>query len=150
MEPQGFAKGQSARRKGVRRGHILMNYLNTPRQHLNLSGFGSGACDRESCYCPWDPATPAYQTYSTVCRAVFIFPDRQETGQKCHFLASFSLWDTHLPHGPRWKWEAKHLQIRAISWLSGSLLDSFKCEEGPVFRAAKHKNVNTLQLCTSG
>lgn len=30
MEPQGFAKGQAARRKGVRRGHILMNYRTHP------------------------------------------------------------------------------------------------------------------------
>lgn len=159
MEPQGFAKGQAARRKGVRRGHVLMNYPKTPRLHLNLFGFGGRACARESCWCPWDPATPTYQTYSTVCSAVFIFSDRQETGQKCNFLAFRS--EMYIYHMVRGGSEIqtgiqglnltpKRLQIRAISWLSGSPLDSFKCEEGPVFRTAKHNNVNTLQLCISG
>lgn len=112
--------------------------------------------------CPSVPATPDNQTFFTVRCAVSIFSDRRETGQKCNsfFFLDF-LSEIHIYHMVRGgsetqtkiqglKLTAKHLQIRAISWLSGSLLDSFKSEEGPVFRTATHNNVYTLQLCTSG
>lgn len=101
-----------------------------------------------------------YQTYSTVRCTVSYFLGQTKDRTEMQFFVAF-LSEIHIYHMVRGgsetqtevrgiKLTAKHLQIRAISWLSGSLLDSFKCEEGPVFRTATHNNLYMLQLCTSG
>lgn len=138
-----------------------MNYLNTPCRHLNLSGFGGRTCARESCQWYRVSLRPskARSPKTTLVPSLYSQMDKRQDRSAIFFsffLAFLS--ETHIYYTvwgesetgiQDFQFTAKHLQIKAIYWLSGSLLDSFKSEEGPVFKTDTHNNVNTLQLCTS-